>query len=65
MASVRYVILQLWQDHRKMVLVLVVVAWIVFIVLFQQRLGARKNADTAVPQGTVVKILPVGGLPVT
>lgn len=65
MASVRYVISQLWQDHRKKILVVVAVVWIVFIALLQQRLGARKNADTAVPPGTVVKILPVGGLPVT
>ena len=65
MASVRSVISQLWQDHRKKVVVVGIVAWVVLIMLIQQRMSTRSNPGATLPQGTVAKILPVGGLPVT
>ena len=61
----RYVISQLWREHHKKVLAVVVVAWVVFITLAYQWMSARKNDGTTSPQGTVAKILPVGALPVT
>jgi len=65
MASARSVIAQLWQDHRKMVLSVVVLAWVVVIALVQHRMGTRKDPDATLPPGTTAKIVPVGGLPVT
>ena len=65
MGSGRHVISQLWHEHHKKVLAVVVVAWVVFITLAYQRISARKNDGTTSSQGTVAKILPVGGLPVT
>ena len=65
MASVRYVISRLWQDHRKLVVVVGLVAWVVVIILVQQRISNQSHPSVTSPQGTVAKILPVGGLPVT
>jgi len=65
MGSGRHVISQFWQEHHKKVLAVGVLAWVVFITLAYQRISARKNDGATSPQGTVAKILPVGGLPVT
>ena len=65
MGSGRYVISQLWQNHHKKVLAVVILAWVVFITLAYQRISARKNDGATSSQGTVAKILPVGALPVT
>ena len=65
MASVRYVISRLWQDHRKLVVVVGVVAWVVVLTLVQQRISNQSHPSATLPPGTVAKILPVGGLPVT
>ena len=65
MGSGRYVISQLWREHRKKVLAVGVLAWVVFITLAYQRISARKNDGATSSQGTVAKILPVGALPVT
>jgi hypothetical protein len=59
MGSGRYVISQLWREHRRKVLAVGVLAWVVFITLAYQMVSARKN------DGIVATILPVGGLPVT
>ena len=56
---------QLWQDHHKKVLAAAVFAWVVFITLAYHLTSARKNIDALSGAGTVAKILPVGGLPVT
>jgi len=65
MGSGRFVISQLWQNHHKKVVAVVVLAWVVIITLVYQRIGARKNDGATSSQGTVAKILPVGALPVT
>ena len=65
MASVRYVISRLWQEHRKKVTVVGILAWVVVITLAQQRISKPGRPSATLPQGTVAKILPVGGLPVT
>ncbi len=65
MDSGRHVISRLWREHHKKVLAVVVLAWVVFITLAYQRISARKNDGATSSQGTVAKILPVGGLPVT
>ena len=65
MDSGRHVISQLWREHYKKVLAVVVLAWVVFITLAYQKISARKNDGATSSQGTVAKILPVVGLPVT
>ena len=65
MRSGRYVLAQFWQDHHKKVMAGAVVAWVIFITLVYQRMNARPHDGATSPQGTVAKILPVGGLPVT
>ncbi len=65
MGSGKSVISQLWREHRKKVLAVGVVAWVVFITLAYQKINARKTDGAKSSQGTVAKILPVGALPVT
>lgn len=65
MTAGRDVIAQFWQDHHKKVMALGVIAWVVFITLAYARVSARKSDGITSPQGSVAKILPVGGLPVT
>ena len=65
MDSGRHVISQLWHEHHKKVLAVGVVAWVVFITLAYQRISARKNDGATSSPGTIAKIVPVGGLPVT
>jgi hypothetical protein len=65
MGSGKYGISQLWREHHKKVLAVVVLAWVVFITVVYQRISARQNDSATSSQGTVARILPVGGLPVT
>ena len=65
MASVRDVFSRLWQDHRKIVVVVGVLAWVAVLMLVQQRISKQSRPSATLPPGTVAKILPVGGLPVT
>lgn len=65
MVSVRYSLSQFWQDHHKKMMAVAVVAWVVFITLAYERVSARKSDGATSSPGTVAKILPVGGLPVT
>jgi hypothetical protein len=60
-----YVIAQWWHEHHRQVIGVGVVAWVVFITLVYQRINARQSDSATSPQGTVARILPVGGLPVT
>ena len=65
MRLVRYSLSQFWQDHHKKMMAVAVVAWVVFITLAYERVSARKSDGATSSPGTVAKILPVGGLPVT
>jgi len=65
MGSGQSVISRLWREHRKKVLAVGVVAWVLFITLAYQKINTPKNTGATSSQGTVAKILPVGALPVT
>jgi hypothetical protein len=61
----RQFISQVWQEQHKKVLAVAVLAWVVCITLVYQTINVRRNNSATAPHGTVAKILPVGGLPVT